>query len=177
MRRLYYGLYMSSRYDKVEVLDYTKSTVLYSAQIQKSKPQISIFRPSDEMLCEELVALVTFHKLSSDIGIQMRDGRQLNMKRKHVLSKISRVENATFEWSWKGNDLISGNLRLIEDESNTVAKLIEASSWSRRGLGYIAISGHFSSSIIDEIVVTGLAKLGYRLLGDKMLIRGELQGL
>lgn len=168
MGQFYYGIYISSRCDRVEILDSTKSSVLYSAQIQKRQLQLSLFRPSERTPCEELIALVTFHRFSSRVDIRMSDGRQLNTHRRH-LSSTHRLKTEKFRWSWRQERLTSRNFSLIDDEgSSIIAKLTQASSPSGRQLGNIITFENYKLSVIDVIVVTGLLALGYRWLDGKM---------
>jgi hypothetical protein len=99
MTPLYYGLYHSSRYDRVEILNSPKSSLFYSAEIQRSGPQLSIFHPSAQARCDELVALATFRLLSFKINVEMRDGQQLTLQRNGLLSNTHKLKGAKYQWS------------------------------------------------------------------------------
>ena len=140
MARLNYGLYVSSRHDRLEILDSNKRAAIYVAKIQSKKTQISVFRQSEQLPFEELVAVVTFRRFSSKVDIRMRDGSQGSLYRKTVLSTTYKFETEGIEWNWKREGLISGNLRLIDMENNeTIAKLTECACQSRRQLCNMAI--------------------------------------
>lgn len=167
MAALYYGVYVSSRNDCIEILDSFKSRVLYSARTQKSKLSISIYRHSNTRW-GEIIAQVTFHRFSSRIDIQMQDGQILKMRRKYLLSKTHHFECSEFRWSWKKERSSHYNLSLIYNSRNgTVAKM-RGSSYESRKLGDIAFLGDYSLSMVDLIVITCLSKLGYRQLDRKV---------
>lgn len=147
-----------------------KSKVLYAVKIERSKPQLSIFRPLAGSSHEQLIALATFRRLSSIVDVQMRDGRQLKMHHKSFRFGIHTFKAVGSIWSWRRDGLITNNLRLVDEESNgTIAILTEEFSWSGRKFGTITIFGNYRSSTIDAIVVTGLAKLGHQRLARKLL--------
>jgi hypothetical protein len=165
----YYGLYISSCYGRVEVLDRSKSAVLYRAEVQPCKPQLYIYRPLIEMHCDEILALATFHRFSSAITIQIYDGEHLNMCRKNLLSSTHTFRVAGLKWSWRRDGIMKGNLKLINEESNrTIATFHQTSSWSGKMLGIFTVFGTHRSPIVDVVIVTGLAKLGYQWLAQSI---------
>ncbi|EFZ03873.1 hypothetical protein X797_011137 [Metarhizium robertsii] len=164
-----YGLYISSCYGRVEVLDRNKSAVLYRAEVQLSKPQLYIYRPLTEMFCDEIVALATFRRFSSAINIQIYDGEHLDMRRKNLLSSTHTLRVEGRRWSWRRDGILKGNLRLINVTSNrTIATFHKKTSWSGKMLGIFTVFGTHQSPVLDAVIVTGLAKLGYQWLAQSM---------
>lgn len=165
----YYGLYISSCYGRVEVLDRSKSAVHYRAEVQPSKPQLYIYRPLTEMFCDEIIALATFRRFSSAINIQIYDGEHLNMRRKNLLSSTHTLRVAGRGWSWGRDGIMKGNLRLINVASNrTIATFHKKTSSSGKMLGIFAVFGTYQSQVLDAVIVTGLAKLGHQWLAQSM---------
>lgn len=166
----YYGLYISSCHSRVEVLNSSKRTVLYSVEVQPSKPQLYIFRPSATMPCDQLIAMATFRRFFSNIDIQMCNGEHLKLQRKNVLSSIHIFNVAGFVWGWRRDGVITGALKLINVASNrTIATFHQASSISGKTLGIFAVFGTYQAPVIDAIIVTGLAKLGHQWLVQSMI--------
>jgi hypothetical protein len=162
MASSHYGLYISSRHSRVEVLNSSKSTVLYSVEVQPSMPQLYIFRPSTKMPCDQLIAIATFRRFFSNVDIQMGNDEHLKLQRKNVLSSIHIFNVAGFEWGWRRDGVITGDLKLINVASNqTIATFHQACSSSRKMLGIFVVFGTHQTQIIDAIIVTGLVKLGY----------------
>lgn len=160
---------MSHHCDRVEVLDSTKSSVLYNAQVQKLHPKLSLFRPSVFAPYDELLAIATFHRFSGSVSVQMKDGQHLDMRRNSPLSTIHTFDILGLKWSWIGGRLSTQGLRLIDKANGrTIAIYCRDTPLLGKILGIIVIFGTYRSSIVDMIIASGLAKIGYKSIIHKL---------
>jgi hypothetical protein len=64
---------------------------------------------------------------------------------------------------------MKGNLKLINEESNrAIATFQQTSSCPGKMLGVFTVFGTHRSPIVDAVIVTGLAKLGYQWLAQSI---------
>jgi hypothetical protein len=63
---------------------------------------------------------------------------------------------------------MKGNLKLINESNRAIATFHQTSSWSGKMLGISTVFGIHRSPIVDAVIGTGLAKLGYQWLAQSI---------
>lgn len=164
-----YGLYLSPRRDRIEVLDYTKSAVLYSAQLQRHKPQLSVFFHSPLSIYHDLIGLANFRRFSTSVDLHLRDGQNFNLRcRRFFPVKIDAVKTFGYTWIWTEN--WNRDLTLVDKTTGSLLATFYGDAMPGKRLGQIVLLKSYPPSMRDAIIVMAFAKLGYKRLARSLAV-------
>ena len=147
-----------AHHKELEIINSNGNTPVYAGRLQRSKPQVLVSRVADQAIGAQAIGQASFHKLSSDIDVQL-NGQLANMHRKGGFSTAHEVSVAGLNWSWAKDGFMTNDLKLEDNNSGRIIARFQRAKWSRKKLGTIQILGTHPPHILDAIVITGLAKM------------------
>ncbi|EAS35430.3 uncharacterized protein CIMG_00784 [Coccidioides immitis RS] len=185
------------------ILDSDSTTRLYTVETsQKAKPHMTLIRhrcpyqqmaapachyPSPSPPCAHppvqvpfggsnsgtVVSTVSFHGLSSKIGISLYSGPQpmeMTMKRSDLLAGGRKFDSPLGRMQWKGGDSIfTSSQKLVDQHKRVIARYEKRSSLLSRQMDQFILLVQDANVIanLDMVIVTGLATIEYTRRSDK----------
>ncbi|RCI13270.1 hypothetical protein L249_1199 [Ophiocordyceps polyrhachis-furcata BCC 54312] len=142
---------------KLQVTDSEKHTVLYNVRYKTlGRPDMIVNRGQGKD-DDNVIGSLTFRCWSSDIDAETPLGR-IQMTKKSCFSGSHHFTCDGSTWCWKRGGGFYCHLQLVDDNGRPVATL-ERPAWACRKQGTITVLQEVSSSTLDVIVITALAKL------------------
>lgn len=181
------------------------STPLYAVDVSaKGKPALAIYRRPSQQRPERnsrlnflasnfqgvsgnVIGSVIYHSMSSKIDVSVH-GESFQMKRRDILScgHSFKTTPLPFEMQWKEEDIVSSNLKLVDQEKRVIARYRKSSklhnmfsrSNNNKRASELQIMIPLDDRMLDAVVITGLAAAEYRRRSDQEISKvvGEVVG-
>lgn len=163
---------------RLSLLDATTRQPLYHVKVSRQTPQIEMIRltghneagafPDDEdAYFESRVCTAQFKMTSLDVKLRIREQRDVELKRKKVLStsytfvspSLSAGSPVALTWETDSENNTVGNFKLVVEGQGTVLVHLRNATFSNERVGTFEVASGLDQLVKDEAVISGLAML------------------
>jgi len=145
------------------ILDSDKRTPIYridanSGGLFSSKPHLRVH----EAATNTEIATITFHSVSSDIDIVIRN-RPILLSKPGVFKSAHEFQSPATggSFEWKSDGIFSGGDMICLDDRKQLVARFEKSAWAMKKKGKFELSGGITGELMTEIVISGIARVEY----------------
>ncbi|KAI2791905.1 hypothetical protein POX_c04785 [Penicillium oxalicum] len=163
---------------RLSLLDATTKQPLYHVKVSRQTPQIEMIRltgheetgafPDDaDAYFASRVCTAQFKITSLDVKMRIREQRDVELKRKKVLStsytfvspSLSAGSPESLTWEADSENNAVGNFKLVVEGQGTVLVRFRNATFSTEQVGTFEVASGLDQLVKDEAVISGLAML------------------